>query len=199
MDPGHRPKPSGEPGPVLIQLRQAITRRPADPAAFLRLGDRLGDLGRFDEAEKVLASGVALAPQAAVLRVGLGYLRVTSAAPAAARQVFESVLAQEPGRFDALVGLGQALVLLGDHEAAAERFARALDLRPGEAGVRVRLGRCLLRIGGGGTRGEASLRQAVLAGATACGTGEWPPCQPAPSHGRLFLSPRAAAEFLGAD
>src|SRR4051812_41943848 len=80
------------------RLRQATLRRPADPRAFLELGDLLGRQGRCDEAIAVFEQGLALEPDAIVLRVGLGYVHLTRNDRAAARDQFLQVRAAAPAR-----------------------------------------------------------------------------------------------------
>jgi tetratricopeptide (TPR) repeat protein len=173
---------------ALDQLRLAVTRRPPLPLAFLELGDQLGEAGRFDEAAAVFESGLALTPEAAVLRVGLGYLQLKR------NDLFLAVRAAAPQRHDALVGLAKVMALDGDYAAAADLYRQALALRPGDAVTRINLGKCLLEMGQR-QAGEAALREATrgappLAGLAITALAATP-------HGRLFLRPSAAEKFLG--
>lgn len=181
---------------ALAQLRQATERRPALPQAFLELGDQLGALERHDEAAATFEAGLALAPEAQVLRVGLGYLCLKSNDRARARSLFAQVLAAAPQRYDAQVGLARVVTLDGDYVRATRLFREALEQRPDDTAVRIELGKCLLELGQRDA-GEATLRiatrgamemasQAILALA-------------ATPRGRLFLRPSAAARFLGID
>src|SRR5262249_31360438 len=55
---------------ALAQLQATTARRPVFVLGFLELGELHALAGRFDEARRVFAEGLALAPDAAVLRVG---------------------------------------------------------------------------------------------------------------------------------
>ncbi|MFI4935052.1 MAG: tetratricopeptide repeat protein [Caulobacterales bacterium] len=175
------------------QLRRTTARRPPFPLAFLELGDLLGDAGRFDEAAAVFESGLTLAPDAVVLRVGLGNLHLKRNNRAEARRLFSQVRAAAPQRHDALVALAKVLTLDGEYAAAADLYRRALAMRPHDAMTRINLGKCLLEMGERDA-GEASLRAATrdageLAGLAATALAATP-------RGRFFLRPSAAANFL---
>jgi tetratricopeptide (TPR) repeat protein len=181
---------------ALDHLRRATARRPPYPLAFLELGDQLGKIGRFDEGVAVFESGLALAPDAVVLRVGLGYLHLHRNDRAKARGLFLQVRAAAPERHDALVGLASVMVLDGEYAAAADLYRRALGLRPDDAMIRLSLGKCLLEMGKRDA-GEATLRAAArgvaqMAGPVIVALAGAP-------HGRFFLRPSAAAKFLRAE
>jgi tetratricopeptide (TPR) repeat protein len=178
---------------ALDQLRQATARRPPYPLAFLELGDQLGKVGRFDEGVAVFESGLALAPDAAVLRIGLGYLHLHRNERAKARGLFLQVRAAAPERHDALVALASVLALDGEYAAAADLYRQALGQRPDDAATRIGLGACLLEMGERDA-GEATLRAAT--GGAAQMAGPAITALAAASHGRFFLRPSAAAKFL---
>ncbi|MGZ6020962.1 MAG: tetratricopeptide repeat protein [Phenylobacterium sp.] len=186
----------GREADALEQLRLATSRRPVLPQAFLELGDQLGALGRLDEALAVFEEGLVLAPDADVLRVGLGYLHLRRNARASARALFASVRAAAPGRRDVALGLAQVMALDGEYAPAAELFRQALAARPDDTATRIELAKCLLELGQR-EAGEAALRTAAAGGAVE-------PDGPAilalasTPHGRLFLRPSAAAKFLAA-
>jgi tetratricopeptide (TPR) repeat protein len=175
-------------------LRAACARRPADPRAFLELGDLLGRLGRYDDAAAVFEEGLALEPRAIVLRVGLGYVHLGRGDRGAARDQFQRVREAAPERYDGLVGMGHVLALDGDHRAAIDLYRRALDLQPDNAATRISLAKCLLEQGERAA-GEAELRIAVGGSAEQA----WPAIlalSGAP-HGRLVLNPQDMARALG--
>jgi tetratricopeptide (TPR) repeat protein len=184
---------SGRGDEALAQLRQATGRRPAYPLAFLELGDRLGRLGRFDEAAAVFGQGLALTPDAAVLRIGLAYINLHRNDRATARRLFAEVRAAAPQRHDAVLGLAHVTSSDGDYAAAAGLYRQALDLRPDDAQTRISLGRCLLEMGERDA-GEAALRAAARGGAQLAGPAIT--ALAATPHGRMFLRPSAAADFL---
>jgi predicted Zn-dependent protease len=177
------------------QLRRTTARRPAFALAFLELGEQLGDAGRVDEGIDVLGRGLALAPEATVLRMGLGRLHLKRHDRAKARRLFAEAHAAAPGRHDAVVALARVTALDGDFAAAADLYRRALQLRPEDAVSRIDLAKCLLEIGER-EAGEAALRTATRGATQLAGLAIT--ALAATSRGRFFLRPSAAAEFLGA-
>ncbi|WP_068875377.1 lipopolysaccharide assembly protein LapB [Phenylobacterium sp. CCH9-H3] len=179
---------------ALEQLRRATMRRPVFPLAFLKLGEQLAEIGRFDEAIAVLEGGLALVPDGVGLRVGLGFIHLGRNQRDVARRLFLQVLATSPDRHDATVGLARVMAADGEYADAADLLRRALALRPEDVATLVELGKCQLELGARGA-GEATLRAAVrrahrlapLAIVALATT----------SHGRFFLRPSEAAAFLG--
>lgn len=186
---------AGRKDDALDRLRQATARRPPYPLAFLELGDQLGKIGRSDEALAVFEEGLALTPDAAVLRIGLGFLHLSRNDRGKARGLFAAVRTSAPERRDALVALAHVMTLDGEYAAAAELYRRALELWPDDAMTRIRLGKCLLEMGER-KAGEAAVRAAV--GGVAQRTGPAIMALAATPHGRFFLRPSAAAKFLRA-
>lgn len=186
----------GRRGEALDQLRKTIGRRPPFPQAFLELGEQLSAMGRFEEGVVVFEAGVALMPDAAVLRVGLGYLHLQRNDRAQARALFLGVRAEAPGRFDALVGLAKVMTLDGEYAEAAEFYRHVLDVRPDDAATRVELGKCLLEMGKRDA-GEATLRAATNGSTELSGPAIM--ALATASHGRFFLRRSAAATFLRVD
>jgi len=178
---------------ALDQLRRTTARRPPFPLAFLEMGDQLAKAGRFDEGVAVFESGLSLAPDAAVLRMGLGYLHLERNDRSGARALFSAVRAAAPERHDALVALARVLVLDGEYVAAAALYRRALTLRPGDALTRIDLGKCLLEMGERAA-GEAALRAATSGAVQLAGLAMT--ALAAAPRGRFFLRPSAAARFL---
>jgi tetratricopeptide (TPR) repeat protein len=175
------------------QLHRTTARRPAFLPAFLELGGKLGDIGRFDEAIAVLERGLALVPDAVDLRMGLGYLHVKRNDRVKARALFLQVRNSAPERHDALIALARVMVLDGEYAAAADLYRRALGLQPDDTATRINLGKCLLEMGERDS-GEATLRAATRGTAQLAG-GAITALAAAP-HGRFFLRPSAAAKFL---
>ena len=175
------------------QLRQTTARRPPFPLAFLELADQLGQIGRDDEAVAVFEAGIALAPDAAVLRMGLGHLRLRRNDRREARRLFSQVRAAAPERHDVLIALAKVTALDGEYDAAADLYRQALRLRPDDPVTRISLGKCLLEMGER-DEGEAALRAATRGAAQLDGLA-LTTLAGAP-HGRFFLRPSAARRFL---
>ena len=153
---------------ALDQLRRATSRRPPYPQAFLELGDQLGAMGRFDEAIAVFESGLALAPGAAVLRIGLGYIHLRRNDRAKARGAFLQARAAAPGRRDAAIALARVMALDGEYAAAADLYRLCLASRPDDPVIPIELGKCLLELGQR-EAGEAMLRTGTRGGAELAG------------------------------
>src|SRR5262245_11270203 len=130
------------PGPSDAELAAAAAARPVSPPAVIAWGERLGDAGAFHQAQAVFEAALAAAPQALVLRVGLGFLALKRLDAAAARTAFEAVRAADPGRPDAMIGLARARAMAGDNAEAADLYRRVLADRPDDAASRIALGRC---------------------------------------------------------
>ena len=185
---------TGQGQAALETLAAATGRRPAYPQAFLELGEQLGKLGRYDEAEAAFEAGLELAPDAHVLRVGLGHLLLARNARDRARALFAQVHAAAPERHDARVGLAHVLALDGDYAGAAGLYRQALALRPEEPALRIGLAKCLLEMGERAA-GETVLRAAARGPSAAAGPAIT--ALAATPRGRVFLRPSAAARFLG--
>jgi Tfp pilus assembly protein PilF len=187
---------TGRSDEALHQLRQTMARRPPFPPAFLETAGQLGKIGRLEEALEVLEDGLALTPDAADLRMEIGFLSIKRNDRTRARAMFLQVLAAVPERHDALVALARVMALDGEYAAAADSYRRALGLRPDDAVTRNNLGICLLEMGERDA-GEASLRAAMRGDPHTVGRAIT--SLAAASHGRFFLRPSAAAKFLGVD
>lgn len=174
-------------------LRQAITRRPAFPPAFLEYAGQLVFGGKIDEAIAVLEEGLSLAPGIVELQFRLATLHIGRNKRAEARAMLQQAAAAAPARPDVLAELARVMVLDGDYAAAVDVFRRALALRPDDAPTRANLGICLMEMGERGA-GEASVRDAARGRPDM--TGRALMSLAAASHGRFFLRPSAATKFL---
>ena len=176
------------------QLRRATARRPAFPRAFVELGELLGAAGRFADAIAVFEDGLALMPEAVVLRIGLGYMHLRRNDRDKARDQFLLARTAAPERRDAVIALARVLALDGDFAAAADLYRLALQSRPEDAERRIELGKCLLELG---RRDEAEAMLRATARGDALSAGPAIKALAATPHGRFFLRPSAAASFLG--
>lgn len=181
---------------ALEQLGEIVARRPPYPPAFLQYAGLLSRTGRFDQALSVLESGIALAPDAVDLRMELGFVHLKRNNRAAARAIFQQVLAAVPGRYDALPALAKVMALDGEYSAAAEMYRRALAVQPDDAMSRTNLGICLLELRVR-EEGEAALRETVRRNPQMAGQAVT--SLASASHGRFFLRPSAAAKFMRVD
>lgn len=184
---------AGRRGEALDQLRQATERRPPFALAFLEMGDRLGEIGRFEEGVALLERGLALMPAAVALQVALGHLHLKRNDRSSSRRVFQQARETAPERYDVQVSLAKAMVLDGEYAAAAELYRRALAIHPDDSMTRISFGKCLLEMGDRGA-GEAALREAAQC--TGQFTGLAILALAETTHGRFFLRPSDVARFL---
>jgi tetratricopeptide (TPR) repeat protein len=179
---------------ALDHLRRAVAQRPPYIPAFVELALQLRKTGQFDEAVTVTETGLSFAPQSTDLQLALGYVSADRNDRVRARAVFEKVHETEPTHHDALLALAVAVLWDGDYSRAADLYRRALAIKPLDD-TRIRLGKCLLELR---QREEAE----ALFRASAHGAGKL--AAPAViamvsgSHGRIFLKPSAALDFLRA-
>lgn len=177
---------------ALDQLRRAVGRRPPYLPAFAELALQLRKGGQFDEALTVAESGLAFEPHSADLQLALGYVLAERNERDRALAMFAQVHAAQPAHHDALLALAAAVIWSGDYERAAGLYRRALAIKPLDD-TRIRLAKCLLELR---QREEAE----ALFRSAAHGTGKM--AAPAvigmvsASHGRIFLRPSAALDFL---
>jgi len=177
---------------ALAQLRECAAQRPPFVQAFLELGDQLGEAGHHDEAAEVFETGLSLLPEAAVLRIGLGYVYLRRNDRTKARELFMQVREAAPERRDAAIALGRVMALDGETAAAVDLFRLALSSLPRDPLVCIELGKCLLDLGERES-GEAMIR------AGSRGPAQWGPALrslAAGAYGRMFLRPSSAARFL---
>jgi predicted Zn-dependent protease len=178
---------------ALEQLRRTTARRPPFQPAFLELANQLNKAGRLDEGIAVLEGGLALAPDAVDMRIGLGHLHVQRNDRVKARALFLQVRTAAPDRHEALVALAKVMAVDGEYAAAADLYRHALGLQPDDVVTRTNLGKCLLEMGERDA-GEATLRAATRGSAQLAG---WAiRALAAAPHGRFFLRPSAVAKFL---
>lgn len=185
---------AGRQDEVLDPLRRAVALRPPYIPAFVELSNQLRKRGQFDEAMTVAESGLTFEPQSADLLLATGYVLVERNERVRAREVFAAVHAAEPKHHDALLALASAMIWDGDYGQAADLYRRALAIRPLDD-TRIRLGKCLLELRQR-EQAEALFRDAIRG----------PDKIAAPaviamvssSHGRIFLRPSSALNFLRA-
>jgi tetratricopeptide (TPR) repeat protein len=116
-------------------------RYPDSPSGYAGGGAALRELGRFDEAEAVLRTGLELLPSSADIAVThaaiAGYRRNW---PEAAKR-WEDVRARFPTSSSAYLGGAAALRALGRNEEAENVLAEGVELCPGQSEVAVEYAR----------------------------------------------------------
>ena len=181
---------------ALKQLKATIARRPVFPPAFRELASQLKKKGEQAEAIAVLERCLALAPDIVELLMDLAALHLTRNERGLARAALSKALAAAPGRSDLLALLAQVMLLDGEYASAADVYRRVLAQKPDEAMIRTEFAVCLMELGERAA-GESHLRTA---------TRDRPQLLlraihslAAARHGRFFLRPSAAAQFLQDD
>jgi len=134
-------------------LRRAAERDAADPAARFYLGECLYNLGRLDEARRLLEGFVAEFPEEADGHFALGQLELAEGKLDAAADHFRASaeLAERRGNrvrwASALVRWADVDVLAGRLEDAKGRLLRAVEVNPELYGAYFKLARVLTRLG----------------------------------------------------
>jgi tetratricopeptide (TPR) repeat protein len=177
---------------AIDHLRRAVARRPHYIPAFVELALQLRKAGQFDEAMTVTESGLTFEPQSADLQLALGYVLAERNERVRAREVFAKVHAAEPTHHDALMALAAAVIWDGDYARAADLYRGALAIKPMDD-TRIRLGKCLLELR---QREEAEALFRTAAHGLSKLAAPSVIAMVSASHGRIFLQPSAALDFL---
>jgi tetratricopeptide (TPR) repeat protein len=122
---------AGEPREALLWLDRAAALDPRDAQVRVNRAVAWEQLGRPEEARRLLLEVVAESPRAADAQLRLGHLALAQGDPAAAARHYEAVLGAAPWA-EAWAGLGLARRRLGDAAGARDALERALLLDPGQ-------------------------------------------------------------------
>jgi tetratricopeptide (TPR) repeat protein len=175
-------------------LQRATERQPPFPPAFFELGKLLRQQHRFAEAETVLKRAMEVAPGVAEFPLTLGGVLLERGDMEGAKHAFAKALAIAPGLTAALQGLAYSLKDSGDFHAALERARQAFARDPSDANSHLLVATCLLELG---KSEEATEQLRILVGASPKLLGKALRAFTDVGHGRLWVKPSAAAEFLG--
>jgi predicted Zn-dependent protease len=178
---------------ALAQLRKAMARRPAFMPSFVVYARYSAEVGGLADGIAALKQGLAIFPGAWEMENELALQLIETNDRAAARKALLRGLAAQPGHPVLLTTLGRVLYLDSDYAAAADVFARVLAANPRDVAAQINLGACRLEMGGRGA-GEAELRAAMRAAPQLLSHALAALCHA--SHGRFFLRPSRAMDFL---
>ena len=106
----------------------------------MQAGELARDLGRTDEAVRLLREAVEIAPAVASYWNSLGMVLGASGDLAGAERAFDAALTRDPRNAEYTYNRGLALMRQGRSADAAAAFRRALDLQPRFTPARQRLG-----------------------------------------------------------
>lgn len=179
---------------AMTLLQRATERRPAFPPAFYELGKLLRQQHRFAEAETVLKRGMEAAPGVAEFPLTLGSVLLQRGDMEAAKHAFAKALTIAPGLTAALQGLVYSLKDNGDFHAALGHARQACARDPSDTTSHLLLATCLLELG---RPDEATEQLRTLVAASPKLLGKALRAFTDVGHGRVWLKPSAAAEFLG--
>ena len=110
-------------------LQQALAAGYSAPEIHYRLGIALSQLGRLDEAEKVLEQGVAAFPQAAEIHLLLGQTRIQQNKLAEAETNLRTAVRLSPEDANTHLSLATVCTRLGKSAEAAESRRRFAELK----------------------------------------------------------------------
>jgi tetratricopeptide (TPR) repeat protein len=105
-------------------------RRSRPPAALFAHADRLRRQGRYAEAGRLVAAGLAGAPDNLTGHLLAAYLHLAARTAEPARSEFRWVLAHRPGHPRALLGLARLALEDDDLDACREALGQALQFYP---------------------------------------------------------------------
>jgi len=115
----------GRTGQAIAHYSAALEKEPASTATRVNLADLYRQIGRDDDAEKLLVDGIAGDPADATLRHALGLLFIRTGRPAAGLAALQDAMRLDSGnrRFTYVVGV--ALNSMGEQDKAVELFEAA--------------------------------------------------------------------------
>lgn len=120
-----------------IQTAQRTVRTfPDNTMRWIRLGDLLGQAGRFREALQAYQSAACLQPKNLPLRNKLANVYVNLGRPGRAIPLYQEVLQQDSTLVNVWVNLGVAYARSGRFSDARQSWWRALRLNPGQREAR---------------------------------------------------------------
>jgi Flp pilus assembly protein TadD len=178
---------------ALNRLRRTSRRHPRFAPALRELGSLLFALDQSEAAIEALERGLDAAPMTPELAIQLGFVFLHRRDFAGAKSAFARALAIAANSAEALFGIAKAHQEIGENETAADHFRRYLMLRPRDASAWLALGHCLLEAGQG-EAGYDCFR--AVARNNPERYGEALSAFVASGHGRFWLRPSAAANFL---
>ncbi|RAK64789.1 tetratricopeptide repeat-containing sulfotransferase family protein [Phenylobacterium kunshanense] len=144
-------------------LRAVLRERPTDVAAIRMLAETGMRLGRYDDAEKLLARCVELAPGFAAARHNYATVLYRHNKPEAAIAELDRLLAEDPENPAYLNLKAAALGRIGEYEQAIAHYARVLRRHSGHPKTWMSYGHALKTVGRQAEAVEAYRKSLTLA------------------------------------
>lgn len=110
--------------------RQLIAEAPDNADYYVKFGQYLVRMKRYQEAVILYLQGLSVQPDSSQLQVALGFAYIGKGDLAIAKSVFETVLKREPANAEALSGLGKIAELQGNIKDAESLYEMALKAQP---------------------------------------------------------------------
>jgi tetratricopeptide (TPR) repeat protein len=121
---------AGRKAEAIPEYEQSVRVNPADVATQANLATAYLELGRLDDAERVLKGIVVIDPSNAAAQNGLGVLAIQRQNGTAARPYFEKAVELDPDLVDAYLNLGLLYRMAGDNPRARASFEQFLAKAP---------------------------------------------------------------------
>jgi tetratricopeptide (TPR) repeat protein len=128
-------------------LRAVLKARPTDVAAIRMLAELAARLGRYEDAENLLARAVQLAPGFTAARHNYATVLYRQNKSEAAIAECDALLAEDPRNPGYRNLKAAALAKIGEYEAAIDLYAGVVRDQPGQAKVWMSLGHALKTVG----------------------------------------------------
>lgn len=110
--------------------RQLIATAPENADYYVKFGQFLMRLKRYQEAVFLILKGLSAQPNSLQLQVALGFAYIQKGDLEIAKTIFENILQHKPPNADALVGLGKIAELQGNIKDAEPFYEAALKRQP---------------------------------------------------------------------
>jgi len=143
---GEKHAANGQLDEALVQFQTAVTLRPDDAEAQVKLGDVLRLMERFDDARKAFETATRLDPTYAKAFVGLAGVEAPAGRLDAALRAVERAIELEPDLVPAHMVRGQIYSGMNKIYEALASFDRIIELRPEHGPAYIRRGEVLLKL-----------------------------------------------------
>jgi len=137
----------GNPAAAVSSFEKALASDPAFVPAYGNLANSLAQLGRIDDARRVVDRALGLRPESAIANRALADLAYTVSEFERAEESFRRSLSAAPDDFHSYNGLGMVLRRLGRLDEARACYERAIQLQPDHASIHLNLGNLLSDMG----------------------------------------------------